>query len=89
MFHIANIVTNLTETEQQRDSFKLPSPSRQDIVNWIAEGIDYLKNHPDMIENSFPVCGITTNNPGKVRNDELHKEIMNSLKDKLADEEED
>ena len=66
--YVANIATNLTETEQQRESFKLPSPSRQDIVNWIAEGINYLKNHPDMIENSFRVCGIATNDPGKERN---------------------
>ena len=63
-------------------------PSRQDIVNWIAEGINYLKNHPDVIENSFRVCGITTNDPDKVRNDEFLKKIMNSVKDKLADEEE-
>ena len=66
--YVANIATNLTETEQQRESFKLPSPSRQDIVNWIAEGINYLKNHPDMIENSFRVCGIASNDPGKERN---------------------
>ena len=31
--YIANIVTNLTKTEQQCESFKLPSSSRQDIVN--------------------------------------------------------
>ena len=79
MFHIANIVTNLTETEQQRDSFKLPSPSRQDIVNWIAEGINYLKNHPDMIENSFRVCGITTNDLNSLKKSSTHK---------LTDEEE-
>ena len=63
-------------------------PSRQDIVNWIAEGINYLKNHPDVIENSFRVCGITTNDPDKVRNDEFLKTIRNSVKDNLADEEE-
>ena len=62
--------------------------SRQDIINWIVEGINYLKNHPDVIENSSHVCGITTNNPDKVRNDEFLKKIMNSVKDKLADEEE-
>ena len=62
--------------------------SRQDIVNWIAEGINYLKNHPNVIENSFRVFGIKTNNPDKVRNDEFLKNIMNSVKDKLADEEE-
>ena len=41
-----------------------------------------------MTENSFRVCGITTNNPGKVRNDEFLKNIMDFVKDKLADEEE-
>ena len=58
------------------------------FVKWIAEGINYLKNHPDVIENSFNVCGITTNDPDKVRNDEFIKKTMNSVKDKLADEEE-
>ena len=28
-------------------------PSRQDIVYWIAEGINYLKNHSDVIEITF------------------------------------
>ena len=47
-----------------------------------------LQNQPDMIENSFRVSGITTNDPGKARNDEFLKKIMNSVKDKLAGEEE-
>ena len=41
-----------------------------------------------MIKNSFRVCGITTNDPGKVRNDEFLKKIINSVKEKLSDEEE-
>ena len=41
-----------------------------------------------MIEISFRVCRITTNDPGKARNDEFLKKIMNSVKGKLADEEE-
>ena len=40
-----------------------------------------------MIKNSFRVCGITTNNPDKVKNNEFLKKIMNSVKDILADEE--
>ena len=47
-----------------------------------------LQNQPDMIENSFRVSGITTNDPGKARNDEFLKKIINSVKDKLAGEEE-
>ena len=41
-----------------------------------------------MVGNSFRVFGITTIDPGKVRNDEFVKKIINSVKDKLADEEE-
>ena len=41
-----------------------------------------------MIENLFRVCGITANDPGKLRNYEFLKKIMNSVQDKLADEEE-
>ena len=44
--------------------------------------------HPDMIENLFRVCGITTNDSDKVRNNEFLKKIINYVKDKLADEEE-
>ena len=40
------------------------------------------------IHRSFRVCGITTNDPGKARNDEFLKKIMNSVKGKLVDEEE-
>ena len=41
-----------------------------------------------MIENSFRVCGITTNDPVKVRSERFLQKILNSVKDKLADEEE-
>ena len=41
-----------------------------------------------MIENSFRVCEITTNDLGKVRNDEFLKNIMNFVEDKFLDEEE-
>ena len=86
--YVGNIVTNLTETEQQSESFKLPSPSRQNIVNWIAEGIEYLKKHPNMIKDSFSVCGITTTDQNKIRNDEFLKQIMQSVNEKLLNNEE-
>ena len=86
--YVGNIVTNLTETEQQSESFELPPPSRQDIVNWIAEGIEYLKKHPKMIKGSFSVCGITTTDQNKIRNDEFLKQIMQSVNEKLLNNEE-
>ena len=33
--------------------FKLPLPSRQDIVNWIVGGIKYVTSYPDIIEKSL------------------------------------
>ena len=49
--------------------------------------MNYLKNNLDIVQNSFYICGITTNDPDKVRNDEFLKTIMNSVKDKLVHEE--
>ena len=40
--YVADIVTNLSEEEQNSEKFKRPSPSRQAIVNWVAEVFSYL-----------------------------------------------
>ena len=74
--------------EQNREKFKLPSPSRQAIVNLIAEGFSYLQIHPEMIEKSFSVCGIITHNPQNVRNDEFLRSIMQKVNEKIHEEEE-
>ena len=74
--YVNNFVTNLSEEEQQNEDFKLASPSRQDIVNWVAEGFEYLKTRTEMIQKSFPVCGITTTDPDKIRNDDLLKVVV-------------
>ena len=71
-----------------KEQFKLPSPSRQAIVNWVAEGFAYLQSHPEMVEKSFSVCGITTHNPHKVRNDEFLRSIMQNVNEKIHEEEE-
>ena len=34
--YVEDIVTNLSEEEQNIEKLKLPSPSRQAIVNWVA-----------------------------------------------------
>ena len=46
-----------------------------------------MNNHPNITEDLFRICGITTNDPVKVRNDELLKNIINYVKDKLVHEE--
>ena len=61
--YVADIVINLSEEKQNSEKFKLPSQSRQAIVNWVTEGFSYLQNSSEMIEKTFSVCGITTHNP--------------------------
>ena len=80
--HGAYIVTNLSEEEQNSEKFKLPSPSRQAIVNWVVENFSYLQSHLEMIEKSFSVCGITTHNPQNVRNDQFLRSIMQNVSEK-------
>ena len=86
--YVADIVTNLSEEEQNSEKFKLPSSSRQAIVNWVAEGFQYLQSHPEITKKFFSVCGITTQNPQKVRNDEFLRSIMQNVKEKIHEEEE-
>ena len=87
--YVADIVTNLSEEEQNSEKFKLPSPSREALVNWVAEGFSYLQSHPEMIEKSFSVCGITIHNPQKVRNDECLRSIMQNVNEQFHEEGED
>ena len=42
------------------DDFKLPPPSRQDMVNWVEETYRLISSDKDMVKRSFDVCGITT-----------------------------
>ena len=86
--YIADIVTNLLEEEQNIEKFKLLSSSRQAIVNWVAEGFSYLQSHTKMTGKSFFVCGITTHNPQKLRNDEILRSIMQNVNEKICEEQE-
>ena len=85
--YVADRVTNLTGEEQNSEKFKLPSLSRQAIINWVAEGFSYLQSHLEMIEKLFSVCGITTHNPQKLRNDEFLRRIMQHVNEKIHEEE--
>ena len=78
----------VAEEEQNSEKFKLPSLSRQAIFNWVAEGFAYLQSHPELIEKCFSVCGITTHNPQKVRDQEFLRSVMQNVTDKIHEEEE-
>ena len=86
--YVADIVTNLSEEEQNNKKFKLPLPFRQAIVNWVAEGFSYLESHPEMMKKSFSVCEIRTHNLQKVRNDEFLRSIMQNVNENIHEEEE-
>ena len=86
--YIADIVTNLSEEEQNIEKLKLLSSSRQAIVNWVVEGFSYLQSHTKMTEKSFSVCGIRTHNPQKLRNDEILRSIMQNVNEKIREEQE-
>ena len=76
-------MTNLSEEEQNSEKLKLPSPSRQAIIKWVTEGFSYLQSHPETTEKSFSVCGITTHNLQKVRNDKFLRSIMQNVNEKI------
>ena len=86
--YVADIVTNLLEEEQNSEKFKLPSPSREAVINWVAEGFSYLQSHPEMMEKYFSVCGVTTQNPRKMTNDKFLRSIMQNVNQKIHEEEE-
>ena len=59
-----------------RPCFKLPVPTRQHMVDWVKERVDYLVQDQEMIKKSFRVCGIRSSEPDKVRNGAFFKQCM-------------
>ena len=57
-------------------SFELSSLARQDIVNWVHRGYDFLQESKVMVQRFLKVCGITTTNSGLFGNDDFLKRIM-------------
>ena len=58
---------------------KIPTAGKQDIINWIKDGCQYLKDNRAMTQKSFIVTGISNALGGyednMIRNEELRKEI--------------
>ena len=48
------------------DDFKLPPPSRQDMVDCVEEAYKLISSDKDMVMCSFDVCRIATSDPAKV-----------------------
>jgi len=64
-------------------NFKLAAPSRQLIIDWVLEGYNYLLQRSDMIRRGFEVCGVTSTDPERVRNDNFYKNIMRKVQEEM------
>ena len=70
-------------------SFKTPTPTRQQMVDWVKEAFDYLTRNQEMVKHSFEVCGITVSDTEKVRNAHFYKRCMKVALESLGNEVED
>ena len=64
-----NYISSVVETfpdASQDPSFKIPTPTRQQMVDWVKEAFDYLTRNQEMVKHSFEVCGITVSDTEKV-----------------------
>ena len=80
-----NYNTSVAETfpdASQDPSFKIPTPTRQQMVDWVKEGFDYLTRNLEMVE----VCGITASDTEKVRNADFYKRCMKDALESLGNE---
>ena len=46
-------------------NFKIPTPTRQEMIDWVDTAYQYLSSNPTLIQNLLEVCGITSSDPKK------------------------
>ena len=71
-----SIVVETFPDASQDHSFKVPTPTRQQMVDWVKEAFDYLTRSQEMVKHSFEVCGITVSDTEKVRNADFYKRML-------------
>ena len=76
--YISKIIDQMPATTP--DDFKLPPPSRQDMVDWVEEAYRLISSDKDMVKRSFDVCRITTSDPAKVRSGSFYDKCMRNAK---------
>lgn len=81
--YVLGVVEKLGSDNLLDPNFKLTAPSRQLIVDWVLEGYNYLLLKRDMIKKGFEVCGITSTDPERVRNDSFYKDIMRNVQEEM------
>lgn len=83
--HVSQVIEKMPEPTSKPD-FKLPPPSKQDIVDWVEKAHEALSIDAEMVAKSFEVCGITTNDSKKVRSGEFYEQCMTKAKTLLENE---
>ena len=81
-----NYISSVVETfpdASQDPSFKIPTPTRQQMVDSVKEAFDYLTRNQEMIKHSFEVCGITVSDNEKVQNADFYKRCMKDALESL------
>jgi hypothetical protein len=49
----------VTSSAETTESGNLKAASKEQVVAWVQKGVDYLKEHPEMIRKAFLVCGLS------------------------------
>ena len=65
---------------------KIPTPTRQQMVDWVKEAFDYLTLNKEMFKHSFEVCRITVSDTEKVGNTDFYKRCMKDALESLGNE---
>ena len=84
-----NYISSVVETSpdaSQDPSFKILTPTRQQIVDWVKEAFDCLTGNQEMAKHSFEVCGITVFDTENVRSVDFYKRCMKDLLESLENE---
>ena len=76
--YISKLIEQMPATTP--DDFKLPPPSRQDMVDWVEEAYRLISSDKDMVKRSFDVCGITTSDPPEVSSGSFYDKCMRNAK---------
>ena len=82
-------MSSLVETfadASQDPSFKIPTPTRQQMVDWVKKAFDYLTRNEEMVKHSFEICGMTVSDTEKVRNADFCKRCMKDALESLGNE---
>ena len=85
VYYILSVVETFPDASQD-PSLNIPTPTRQQMVDWVKEAFDYLTRNQEMVKDSFEVCGITVSDTEKVRNADFYKRYMNDALESLGNE---